>query len=532
MSHGVFISYSTRDKATADAVCAYLEARKIRCWIAPRDVPAGQIFADALIDAIDASGVFVLVLSDGSNSSRHVFSELAEAIDKGIPIIPLRVQDVKPSKAMGYYINQVHWLDALTPPLEQHLGALAERLEALLKLPREAQPAEVAPQGAKDVGRTAATVQVPAAASVAADEQKRHEAEQQALQGARQAAALAAEEAEQERAEHHLQEVRDKAEAALTAGLLEDARHGAEAWMNLEPDVARPLEILARVTYLEDLGKLRRTASGVVIATPENLAELLGMPEPPARVWWEKAEMELCLVPAGEFPMGSGRSDRSARDNEKPQHRVHVDAFYIGRYPATQAQYARFVQAKDHRVPFYEADWTRPYNWDPEAKGPPRDRSDHPVVLVSWDDAVAFCRWAGLRLPTEAEWEKAARGTDERIYPWGNTWDPGRCNSHEGKKGGTTPVGAFSPEGDSPYGCADIAGNAWEWCADRYDEAFYASSPERNPLGPAAGETRVQRGGSWNYVSSYQRAANRGWNYPDTRENCLGFRCGLSSTPA
>ena len=504
MSHYVFVSYSSHDKATANAVCAYLEARKIRCWLAPRDVPAGAIYAEALVDAIEASSVFVLIFSDGSNRSGHVIKEVDVAADKRIPIIPLRIQEVECSKAMGYYINTLHWLDALTPPLEQHLSVLADRVQALLgRLPREAGPAEVAPQGAKDVEHMAAPVQVPAAAAAEADEQ--------------------------ERAEHHLQEVRDKAEAALTAGLLEDARREAEAWLDLEPDAARPVEILAQLDYLEELASLRRTASGLVIATPENLADLLGMPDPPTRIWWEKAEMELCLVPAGEFSMGSARTDRSARDNEKPQHQVHLDACYIGRYPVTQAQYARFVQAKGHRVPFYETDWTRPYNWDPGEKTPPQDRLDHPVVLVNLDDAAAFCLWAGLRLPTEAEWEKAGRGADGRIYPWGNTWDPAKCNSHEGKRGGTTPVGAYSLAGDSPYGCADMAGNVWEWCADRYDEGYYANSPGRNPLGPEAGETRVLRGGSWNYVSSYLRCANRGWNYPDIRDYYLGFRCGLSS---
>ena len=529
MSQHVFISYSSHDKATADAVCAYLEARKIRCWIAPRDVPPASIYAEALIDAIDECGVFVLIFSDGSNKSGHVISEVEEAADKNIPILPFRIQDVACSKAMGFYIKKRHWLDAFVPPLEQHLSALAERLETLLKLPREAPPAEVAPPGAVDMERTTAAAQALAAAAAEADQQKRREAEQRALREARQAAALAAEKAEKERAEQHLREVRDEAEAALAAGILEDARHAAEAWLEIEPEADRPKEILAQLVRLEELASLRRTASGLVIATPENLADLLGMPEPPTRVWWEKAEMELCLVPAGEFSMGSARSDRSARDNERPQHQVHLDAFYIGRYPVTQAQYARFVQQMGHRVPFYETDWTKPYSWDLGEKTPPPGRLDHPVVLVNWDDAVAFCRWAGLRLPSEAEWEKAARGTDGRIYPWGNTWDPALCNSHEGKKGETTPVGAYSTGGDSPYGCADMAGNAWEWCADRYDESYYASSPGRNPPGPEAGDTRVLRGGSWNYVSGYQRAAHRNSNYPDFRDY-LGFRCGVSTS--
>ena len=301
MSQHVFISYSSHDKVTADAVCAYLEARKIRCWIAPRDVPPGSIYAEALIDAIDECGVFVLIFSDGSNKSGHVISEVEEAADKNIPILPFRIQDVACSKAIGFYIKKRHWLDAFVPPLEQHLSALAERLEALLKLPQAAPPAEVAPQGAVDMERTTAAAQALAAAAAEADQQKRREAEQQkrreaelqALRKARRAAALAAEKAEQERAEQHLRQVRDEAEAALAAGLLEDARHAAEAWLEIEPEADRPKEILAQLARLEELASLRHTASGLVIATPENISELLAMPEPPARVWWEKAEMEL-----------------------------------------------------------------------------------------------------------------------------------------------------------------------------------------------------------------------------------------------
>ena len=132
MAHDVFISYSSRDKAVADAVCANLESRKVRCWIAPRDVPAGQTWAGALIEGIDASRVLVLVLSDGSNRSQQVIREVGEAVDKGIPILPLRIDDVQPSRDMGYYIKSIHWLDAITPPLEQHLGRLADQVQALL----------------------------------------------------------------------------------------------------------------------------------------------------------------------------------------------------------------------------------------------------------------------------------------------------------------------------------------------------------------------------------------------------------------
>jgi hypothetical protein len=144
MAHDVFISYSSRDKAVADSMCATLEGRKIRCWIAPRDIPVGQPWPAALVEAIGKSRVFVLILSNGSNNSPQVLREVAEAMDKGIPAIPFRIDDVQPSKEMGYYIRGIHWLDAMTPPIEKHLKSLAGTVEALL----EAQAAEESPEGA------------------------------------------------------------------------------------------------------------------------------------------------------------------------------------------------------------------------------------------------------------------------------------------------------------------------------------------------------------------------------------------------
>ena len=265
MSQHVFISYSSHDKATADAVCAYLEARKIRCWIAPRDVPPASIYAEALIDAIDECGVFVLIFSDGSNKSGHVISEVEEAADKNIPILPFRIQDVACSKAMGFYIKKRHWLDAFVPPLEQHLSALAERLETLLKLSRAAPPAEVAPQGAVDMERTTAAAQALAAAAAEADQQKRREADQQALREARRAAA-------------GRREGRTGARRAAPPASQGRGRSSPGGWppggcpacgRGVAGDRARadrPKKSWRSSTRLEELASLRRTASGLVIA--------------------------------------------------------------------------------------------------------------------------------------------------------------------------------------------------------------------------------------------------------------------------
>jgi len=222
-------------------------------------------------------------------------------------------------------------------------------------------------------------------------------------------------------------------------------------------------------------------------------------------------------VPAGEFLMGSDTwKDPNAEGDELPQHRLRLGEYWIGKYPVTNAQYKVFVDATGHPPPGH---------W--EGGKIPAGKENHPVVNVSWHDAAAFCAWAGLRLPTEAEWEKAARGADGRIYPWGDKWDARKANTSEGGRGGTTPVGAY-PAGASPYGALDMAGNVWEWVADWYGEGYYSQSPRENPLGPASGTYRVVRGGSWVLDLRDVRAAYRYRNHPDARLDNFGFRCARS----
>jgi formylglycine-generating enzyme required for sulfatase activity len=208
---------------------------------------------------------------------------------------------------------------------------------------------------------------------------------------------------------------------------------------------------------------------------------------------------ELVGVPAGEFSMGSESGD----SDESPVHTVNLAGYYIDKYEVTNGQWNGYAAAS--------------------GKSSKSEPDDHPVVSVSWNDARDYCAWAGLRLPTEAEWEKAARGTDGRTYPWGEGIDETRAN-YDRNVASTTPVGSY-PSGVSPYGAHDMSGNVWEWVSDWYDNGYYATSPSGNPQGPGSGTYWVLRGGGWSGNATNLRAADRPNVAPSYASSDFGFRC-------
>lgn len=256
----------------------------------------------------------------------------------------------------------------------------------------------------------------------------------------------------------------------------------------------------------------------------------------------------MVYVPAGEFLMGSVEGGDS---DEQPQHSVYLDAYWIDQTEVTNRQFEAFVAATGYRTDAEKegtgtvvtsisqwttaegADWRHP-------NGPASsiaDRMDVPVVQVSWNDARVYCEWAGVRLPTEAEWEKAARGVDGRKYPWGDEdiscdyavmWEPG-VGKACGQGDGAWPVGG-KPAGASPYGALDMTGNVWEWTHDWYDPDYYAESPAINPQGPEKGVEITSRGGSWVNTPAYSRCAKRGSDLPTGSSNVDGFRCAVSES--
>ncbi len=214
-------------------------------------------------------------------------------------------------------------------------------------------------------------------------------------------------------------------------------------------------------------------------------------------------------IPAGEFTMGNDTGD----DDEKPAHTVTLEAFEIDLLEVTNADFAKFVEATGYQT---EAEKGGEMGWRAYAEG----KDNHPVVKVTWNDANAYCQWLGKRLPTEAEWEKAARGTDGRTYPWGNEWDPAKANVKESGFRGTVAVGSFG-EGASPYGVLDMAGNVWEWTADWY-QAYPGSTYQSEYFGE---KFRVTRGGGWFQEADKVTTFNRSATDPKAANDDLGFRC-------
>ena len=228
-------------------------------------------------------------------------------------------------------------------------------------------------------------------------------------------------------------------------------------------------------------------------------------PEPDSSFHHPITGKEMVRVPAGPFIYQDG------------EWAIHLDEFWIDKTPVTHADYKRFIDANpNHEVPFVDEAWAKPYNWNKQLRTFRHELADHPVVLVNWHDAQAYAQWAECDLLSEQQWEKAARGIDGRPYPWGE-WQKNHTNTSEASIGKTTPVGQFSPQGDSPYGCVDMSGNAWEWT-----DSLYREDSSR----------RVLRGGSWNANANLARAAFRNYFQPTGRSSYAGFRVVVRRPPS
>ena len=225
----------------------------------------------------------------------------------------------------------------------------------------------------------------------------------------------------------------------------------------------------------------------------------------------------MVLVSAGNFIMGSDKGDA----DEIPIHSVYLDSYYIDKFEVTNALYQACVNTGACKPPVHADSFTRNSYYGNS------QYADYPVVYVDWNMAKAYCEWRGAHLPTEAQWEKAARGTDARTYPWGEDVNCQKANYHSGDNscpGGTSKAGSYE-SGKSPYGVYDMAGNVWEWVADWYSATYYKGPVSSNPLGPDNGQAHVLRGGSWSDDAPDIRSANRLRYAPNYINFNTGFRC-------
>jgi formylglycine-generating enzyme required for sulfatase activity len=303
--------------------------------------------------------------------------------------------------------------------------------------------------------------------------------------------------------------------AGLVGAMVRDLRP-----LGYEPADRRYAETLHSVLDIFDAKK----AGTVEFSARLEAAEALGQAGDP-----RLQKENWVSIEAGKFWMGAQNEDPSrpnhdpqAEDDESPVHEVYLKEYQIGRYPVTVEEYRRFVEDENGERWWAAGGFGKtkgPHGWDDQVLHPNR-----PVVNVSWYEAAAYCAWAGVRLPTEAEWERAARGKDGRKYPWGEDEPDSERAHYGGKVGHPTPVGLY-PRGATPEGIQDLAGNVWEWVADCHSKDYYTTSPRESPKGPALGTVRVLRGGSWLDSARGLRAAFRGKFEPDNWYGYFGFRC-------
>jgi len=467
MAH-IFISYSHKDSEYAHRLADSLQSQGFDVWIDAR-LDYGSHWPVELQKQLDSCDAFILIMSPHSYNSEWVQSELQRAKRKLKPIFPLLLD------------GDETWLSVESTQYYDVRGGKIPDAKFFSDI------SSVVPHSGKQVARRPVSeINVVPMTSAANLPKPR---------GGISPVSLAL---------ISIVAIAVLAAAILITWSISSRGSAPSAVGNLETSTAT-----ASSDNLATPGPTTTETSPVKTATMPDSSEMV-----------DSKGVPMHLIPAGNFIAGSN----SGYDNEKPVHTVYLDDFYIDKYEVTNVLYKACVDAGVCQPPEKTGSFTRSnYFGNPEY-------DNYPVVFVTWEDAQSYCQWRGMKLPTEAQWEKAARGTDGRVYPWGNDMNQNNANFHD-TVGDTSPVGSYE-NGKSPYGVYDMAGNAWEWVADWYSDTYYLDTPLTNPTGPASGEYRVLRGGSWHDDSTIITTSNRGWNQLEYFENTdFGFRCATDGTP-
>jgi formylglycine-generating enzyme required for sulfatase activity len=568
MIFDVFISYSTKDAIAAKATCAALEAAKIRCWMAPRDIVPGVRWGASIVRAINQCRVMVLIFSGNANSSAQVQREVDQAFSKGKAVLPLRIEDVKPVDELAYYLDTVHWLDALTPPLERNLERLVAAVQALLPT------AEPAPGDGPAIDDRDARAQDEARA----EDEKREQAvqsEQRAEAAIKRKTQAAEEQTKREEAdaqrleeEQRRRDAEEKARAKETAELLERERAEEEArqrraaeqqrtkaeQQSAEDERRRNEAQAKRAAVAEEHSRLRRSQAWPLwpLSRPALLIGSLSVAVIGAIAFWaigssqldplttmpitvsalsleqERAlkpkdtfkECSICpeviVVPAGSFTMGSPASESGRHIYEGPQHKVTFPKqFAVGKFALTFAEWDACVAdsgCNGHR---------------PVDEGWGRGRQ--PVINVSWDDAKTYVVWLSkktgkvYRLLSEAEREYVTRAGTTTAYWWGNSISTDQANYKYFRRR-TVAVDSFVP---NPWGFYQVHGNVVDWLEDCWHDSYNGAPANGSAWTSGDCSGRIVRGGTWTNDPDRLRAAARDGNTATGtagRFSSFGFR--------
>jgi formylglycine-generating enzyme required for sulfatase activity len=503
MKFDVFISYPHANKATADAVCAALEADGVRCWVAPRDVPPGSEWAAALVEAIDRCRLMVLVFSSHSNQSKQVFREIQRAFDREAPVIPFRVEDVNPEKSLAYYMGSVHWLDAFTPPLEQHLQRLVTSVKAILRTRKEVD-GDSEPRNRSDV-------EITRDGSIPGRPGNHDPA---FANNERVANDVARETGNQTR-----KAWRPPLRAILIASVLCLAGFGSlGVWTAIKLRTPAPADSKNDSATVSSGLSTPLTSEGERALEPGNFFKEC-----------DKCP-EMVVAPAGKFTMGSPIGEPGRNVDEGPQHSVtFARRFAAGKFAVTFDEWDACVA--DGGCNGYR----------PNSSG--WGRGKWPVINVSWADAKAYVAWLAettgkpYRLLTEAEREYVTRAGTTTPFWWGASISTNQANYNgspfgQGAKGQdrghTVTVDSFEP---NPWGLYQVHGNIYEWVEDCWIASYEGAPNDGSAQINGDCSYRAIRGGSWDYDPEFLRSASRlGW-LAETRDIWLGFRVGRTLPP-
>ncbi|HXF84844.1 MAG TPA: SUMF1/EgtB/PvdO family nonheme iron enzyme [Anaerolineales bacterium] len=558
----VFLCHAHADRDAVRTLYARLRREGVDVWLDKEKLLPGADWEYEIRKAVREADVVVVCLSKQFNQAGFRQKEVRLALDTAMEkpegeifIIPARLEECDVPESLSRW----HWVDlfesdgfqrlmlALRVRADKICAALRQRRHATVLRSKPSVEQETAEKAQRDIAEKA---QLDAEEW---EEERQRVTREKADREAAEKARLDADELERQRVakektDHEAAEkgVREKAEREAAEKVQRQAsERKRQQAVASKPEPGQKqrerkktsvqvivaivsaaatilVAILGSLPWGEWLTPAAETPTATSTSTPTQTPPPTRTPTPtplPTQITDAKG-VTMRLVPAGKFTMGSENGD----SDERPVHPVYLDAFYMDIYEVTNALYRACVEAGVCDPPHKTSSDTRSsYYGNPEF-------DDYPVINVDWYQAQAYCEWRGARLPTEAEWEKAARGTDGRTFPWGEGIDCNKANYYDGNHycvGDTTQVGSYE-NGKSPYGLYDMAGNVWEWVADLYSETYYSQSPFRNPQGPASGDYRVLRGGSWVDYENLIRSADRFRLGPDHWGDVIGFRCALS----